>query len=85
MTDKEMQETADFVREKLGRADIAVILGSGLGDFVKVLTNTTTLSYNEIPNMPRVTVIGHAGKLIAGDIKGVRVFCFAGRFHSYEG
>ncbi|KAL0482018.1 purine nucleoside phosphorylase [Acrasis kona] len=85
MTEQEMRQSADYVRSKVGTADVAVILGSGLGDFVKVLKNCTELSYSEIPHMPKVTVLGHAGKLISGEIKGVKVFCFAGRFHSYEG
>jgi hypothetical protein len=85
MTEQQMLETVQYVRERLGTADVAVILGSGLGDFVHVMQNTTELSYKDIPNMPTTTVVGHAGKLISGDIKGVKVFCFAGRFHSYEG
>ena len=85
MTEQQMLETVQYVRERLGTADVAVILGSGLGDFVNVMQNTTELSYKDIPNMPNTTIIGHAGKLISGDIKGVKVFCFAGRFHSYEG
>lgn len=80
-----IQKVADKVETALGRADIAVVLGSGLGDFGNELINPRELSYSEIPGFPRATVAGHAGKFILGELEGKRVLLMSGRFHSYEG
>ena len=80
-----VQRAADAVENGLGRADTAVILGSGLGDFGKELKNARELSYADIPGFPRATVAGHAGKWILGDLAGKKVLLMSGRFHSYEG
>ena len=82
---RRIQRAADAVEQALGRADIAIVLGSGLGDFGKDLTNPTELSYDCIPGFPHATVPGHAGKFIMGDLAGKRVLLMSGRFHSYEG
>lgn len=49
------------------------------------LENQDVLVYDEIPNFPRPSVAGHAGKLVRGMIGSKRVLCFAGRVHAYEG
>ncbi len=82
---KRIQRAADAVEATLGRADIAIVLGSGLGDFGRDLKNTREISYADIPGFPRATVAGHAGKLIAGELAGRKVLLMSGRFHSYEG
>ena len=82
---RRIQRAADKVEAELGRADIAIVLGSGLGDFGNDLTDTKELSYSEIPGFPRATVPGHAGKFIMGNLSGKRVLLMSGRFHSYEG
>lgn len=82
---KRIQRAADAVEEKLGRADIAIVLGSGLGDFGNDLTDAQEISYADIPGFPRATVAGHAGKLIAGMLGDKKVLLMSGRFHSYEG
>lgn len=60
-------------------------MGSGLGDFTKVVDVVTEIPYTDIPHFPKSTVEGHAGKLIFGTIKGRQVVLMAGRFHYYEG
>jgi purine-nucleoside phosphorylase len=67
------------------RPKIAVVLGSGLGAFADELGDTTSIPYSEIPDWPRSTAIGHAGRLVAGKIGGVDVVVLAGRVHLYEG
>ena len=64
---------------------IGVILGSGLGDFVKKIENPTVIPYSEIPNFGKTTVEGHEGRLIIGKVNGVDVAVMQGRLHSYEG
>lgn len=85
MYDKVM-ESVTFIKEKLSfEPKIAVILGSGLGDLVSVMTDKEYIAYEDIPNFPQSTVKGHAGRLVLGKIKGVPVLCMEGRFHYYEG
>ena len=86
--EKEMiriQQAADAIETALGRADIAIVLGSGLGDYGNELANAKEIAYADIPGFPLATVPGHAGKLICGDLAGKRVLMMSGRFHSYEG
>ena len=80
-----IDKAAAYIREALGEADIAVVLGSGLGDYVEALTDARMIPYSEIPGFPMSTVAGHAGELWAGMLHGKRVLMMRGRFHSYEG
>uniref|UniRef100_A0A8C6UP35 Purine nucleoside phosphorylase n=1 Tax=Neogobius melanostomus TaxID=47308 RepID=A0A8C6UP35_9GOBI len=41
--------------------------------------------YVDIPNFPKSTVRGHAGRLVFGTLKGKPCVCMQGRFHLYEG
>jgi purine-nucleoside phosphorylase len=70
---------------KVGVPDVAIVLGSGLGDFADGLTDAITTPYAEIPNWPASAVVGHAGKLVLGSLGGKRVAALAGRAHFYEG
>ena len=65
--------------------DVAIILGSGLGEFADALLDAITTPYTEIPNWPASKVIGHAGKLVSGTLAGKRVAALSGRAHFYEG
>ena len=86
MTEMErIQAAAAVVREKLGPADLCIVLGSGLGDYGDALENAKELSYADIPYFPVSTVSGHAGKLLCGELHGKRVMMMSGRFHVYEG
>ncbi len=82
---RRIQQAADAVEQALGRADVAVVLGSGLGDFVNDLSAPKELAYADIPGFPKATAPGHAGKWILGTLGGKRVLMMSGRFHSYEG
>ncbi len=64
---------------------VAVVLGSGLGAFAETLDGATVIPYAEIPGWPQSTAVGHAGKLIFGDVAGHHVAVLAGRAHLYEG
>lgn len=80
-------EAAAVIRRALGPQEphVAIILGSGLGDTVRRIADARTLAYAEIPGFAAPSVIGHAGRLIAGTLAGRDVVAFAGRFHMYEG
>ncbi|MGZ4788018.1 MAG: purine-nucleoside phosphorylase [Terriglobales bacterium] len=80
------EEAARFIRSKTNiQPQIALILGSGLGPFADGLKNATRLAYLEIPHFPRPTALGHAGKLVLGNVGDVPVAAMQGRVHYYEG
>ncbi len=64
---------------------VALVLGSGLGDYGNEIDVTTTLPYNEINGFPISTVPGHKGQFIFGYVGEVPVVCMQGRVHFYEG
>lgn len=64
---------------------VGIILGSGLGQFAEELENTTSISYDNLPGFPKVSVVGHKGQLILGTCGGIEVACLQGRAHAYEG
>ena len=76
---------AQAIEAECGKAEIAVILGSGLGDYVNALEDAKYLDYKDIPGFPVSTVAGHAGRWWVGTLHGKRVYMMQGRFHSYEG
>ncbi len=64
---------------------VAIVLGSGLGDYGKEIRVEAELSYAEIDGFPVSTVPGHAGKFIFGFVGETKVVCMQGRVHYYEG
>jgi len=63
----------------------ALVLGSGLGDWVEEGSIRLRIPYADIPGFPVSTVKGHAGALLLADVLGTPVFVLSGRFHLYEG
>ncbi len=81
-----VDEAAAAVRARCGAApDVAVVLGSGLGDFADSLADSVTVPYEALPHWPQSRVVGHAGRLVVGSLAGKRVAALAGRVHVYEG
>jgi len=81
-----MKEAKDYISSKHSKKPaIGVVLGSGLGDFVNQLTDTTIIDYQDIPHFPKTTVDGHAGKLVIGKLGQHEVILMQGRYHYYEG
>ena len=74
-----VQEKIDF------KPEIALVLGSGLGDYGETIDVVATLDYSDIEGFPVSTVKGHKGRFIFGYIQGVPVVCMQGRVHYYEG
>jgi purine-nucleoside phosphorylase len=67
------------------RADIAIILGSGLGAIVSNAPAEETIAYTEFKELPRTSVPGHSGRFVLGKINTTRVIFALGRVHLYEG
>jgi purine-nucleoside phosphorylase len=79
-----VDRAAGKLRE-LGVPEVAIVLGSGLGDFANGLSAAASVPYGDIPGWPASTVIGHAGRLVVGTLAGRRVAALCGRAHFYEG
>ena len=76
----------DSFKEKIDfQPEIALVLGSGLGDYAETIDVVATLNYNDIEGFPISTVEGHKGRFIFGYVQGVPVVCMQGRVHYYEG
>lgn len=74
-----VREKTDFVPQ------VAIVLGSGLGDYADGIQVEAEIDYKEIEGFPVSTVPGHAGKFIFGYVGTVPVVCMKGRVHYYEG
>lgn len=64
---------------------IALVLGSGLGEFAEQIQVEHTLPYSKIDGFPTSTAPGHRGRFLFGTLEGVRVVVMQGRVHYYEG
>ena len=67
------------------RPKVALVLGSGLGDYADGIQIESTLDYHEISGFPVSTVSGHKGRFVFGYVKDVPVVIMQGRVHYYEG
>jgi purine-nucleoside phosphorylase len=80
------ERAANFILGKTKlRPRIALVLGSGLGDFADDFAGATKIPYAKVPNFPRSTAIGHAGRLVIGNVGDIPVAGMQGRVHLYEG
>jgi len=83
---EQLEETVEWLQSKgVTSPEIGIVLGTGLGDFAKLIEVEKQFSYNVIPNFPIATVEFHFGKLIYGTLEGKKVLACQGRFHYYEG
>jgi purine-nucleoside phosphorylase len=64
---------------------VAITLGSGLGSLADAVEQSVSIPTEELPEWPRSTVPGHAGRLVFGRWRGVAVGMLVGRTHRYEG
>lgn len=76
-----------IVSEKIGnrRPRIGIVLGSGLHPFAEQLTDAVIFEYALLPGFPQLTVAGHDGELVIGELNGHTIACLSGRTHFYEG
>lgn len=78
----------DSIKDKLPfEPEVALILGSGLGDFAESdrFEMVSSISYKDIEGFPVSTAPGHKGRFVFGTVGGVKVVCMQGRVHHYEG
>lgn len=79
-------ETSKFIETHLSKKpQIAIVLGSGLGNLGELIEVDKKIDYKDIPNFPVSTVAGHKGSLLFGMLGGKYVMAMQGRFHFYEG
>ena len=82
----DVKEAADHIRARISRVpDLAIVLGSGLGDFAGTLEDAVALPYSDVPHWPVSRVIGHEGRLVVGTVGGRTIAALSGRCHAYEG
>ena len=82
----QVNEAAGAIRSRVKvLPEVAIVLGSGLGDFANSLGGAVTMPFGELPHWPASRVIGHAGKLVVGTVGGRTIAALAGRCHLYEG
>ena len=65
--------------------ELALVLGSGLGELADDVQDATTISTADVPYYPASTVPGHAGRLVFGTLSDRPVLVIQGRVHFYEG
>lgn len=83
---EKIKETARFLKDiGIGKSELGIVLGTGLGGIVKLIDIEKKIPYHDIPNFPVSTVAGHSGTLIFGELAGKSVVAMQGRFHYYEG
>jgi purine-nucleoside phosphorylase len=81
-----IEESAAVIRERFGDVpEVAIVLGTGLGQLAAEIDTRITIAYSEIPSFPLSTVESHAGRLLCGALGGKTVVAMQGRFHRYEG
>ena len=80
------EAAAKFILAKTKhRPRIGLVLGSGLGAFANDISGAARIDYKNIPHFPRSTAIGHAGRMVIGEVADVPVAIMQGRVHFYEG
>ncbi|WP_027624658.1 purine-nucleoside phosphorylase [Clostridium lundense] len=83
---EQIKESVQYVKKKIDIIpEIGIILGSGLGDLADKVEDRVNIKYEDIPNMPKSTVVGHAGQYVFGKLNGKNVVMMQGRIHYYEG
>lgn len=83
---EEVRAAADAIRARVSRVPrVAIVLGSGLGDFADTLGDRVSTPYEQLPHWPVSRVVGHEGRLVVGTVKNRDAAVLAGRCHLYEG
>lgn len=83
---EKLMKCFECVQQKIPfKPEIALILGSGLGDYADTMEVVETLDYHDIEGFPVSTVPGHKGRFVFGYAGGVPIVAMQGRVHFYEG
>ena len=85
-TYQKLQQCYESLRSKIDfNPEVALILGSGLGDYAEQIDIRSEISYKDIKGFPVSTVSGHKGRFVFGYVGKVPVVIMQGRVHYYEG
>lgn len=83
---EKVEKTASWIRKKTGFVpDVALVLGSGLGELADEIKKEAVVDYSDIPDFPVSTVPGHKGRFVFGYMGKTPVVIMQGRVHFYEG
>jgi purine-nucleoside phosphorylase len=82
---KYQEAIAYLKKESPFTPDIAVVLGSGLGNFADSTKKIKSISTSNIPAYPSASVEGHKGLIHFSKIETKKILIFQGRNHFYEG
>lgn len=76
----------DCIRKRTDfKPELALVLGSGLGDYAEEIDIVQTIDYAEIEGFPVSTVKGHKGRFVFGYVEKKPIVVMQGRVHYYEG
>jgi purine-nucleoside phosphorylase len=85
-----LDKAVEYITSRITQSPVvAVVLGSGLGDFAEQVVNPVEIPASSIPSYPISKVAGHDGKLIFGKLRNksresLPLIIFKGRVHFYE-
>lgn len=83
---RRLDELEARVRAETGLVPrLGLILGSGLGSLADEIAGAVEIPFEQMPGWPAPSVVGHSGRLILGELRGLPVACLRGRLHMYEG
>lgn len=83
---EKLMKCYECVQKKISfKPELALILGSGLGDYADTMEVVETLDYHDIEGFPVSTVPGHKGRFVFGYAGRVPIVAMQGRVHFYEG
>ena len=83
---EQIDQLAGVIRSRVEQKPrIGIILGSGLGGLAEAVEKASLIPYQELPGWPISTVVGHAGRLVIGELESQLVLVMQGRVHYYEG
>ena len=83
---EKLNQCYESMKNKLPfKPQVALILGSGLGNYAERFQEEGVIDYREIEGFPVSTVPGHKGRFIFAHVEGTPVVMMQGRVHYYEG
>jgi purine-nucleoside phosphorylase len=84
--DERLEKGLKAIRSRTDfKPTVALVLGSGLGDYAETIEVADSVDYGDIPGFPVSTVAGHRGRFIFGYVGKVPAVIMQGRVHFYEG
>ena len=86
ITQSQVEAAATAIRNRTRwQPTVGLVLGSGLNSLADSIADPDIIPYEEIPNWPVSTVVGHSGRLLVGELENQVVIAQQGRAHYYEG